>query len=117
MIKPKFSFRLYCTVHEELLSTMSESEDPSAVKVFSLAGFNAEPAVKAELEEKILRLGGEVQAGVWSQRITHVLTKDFNKYHENVMMGLVTGRWVVTRRFVDNSCLRGGWANTRVGWC
>ena len=31
-----------------------------------------------------------------------------------VMAGLVSGCWVVTRRFVDRSCARGGWANTKV---
>ena len=90
-------------------------DDHRKPKLFCLAGFNSQPAVKAELEEKILSLGGEVHTGAgWSARITHVVANSFLQYPERVMAGLVSGCWVVTRRFVDRSCARGGWANTKV---
>ena len=90
-------------------------DDHRKPKLFSLAGFNSQPEVKSELERKILSLGGEVHTGpVWSERITHVVANSFLQYPEKVMAGLVSGCWVVTRRFVDKSCARGGWANTKV---
>ena len=93
---------------------MSECEEVG-VKVFSLAGYTDQPEVRAQLEEKVRMLGGEVETGVWSERITHVLANKFQNYQEKVMLGLVTGRWVVTRRFLDRSLARGSWAHPKVG--
>ena len=95
---------------------MSEPpEDPGTPRVVSLAGFPPRTQEKAELEEKVRSLGGEVHRGVWSGRITHILVNNFLAFPEKVMLGLVSGRWVVTRRLVDRSLLRGSWANSRVG--
>lgn len=93
---------------------MTECEEVG-VKVFSLAGYKDQPEVKAQLEEKVRRLGGEVETGAWSERVTHVLTNQFQHYQEKVMLGLVTGSWVVTKRFLDKSSARGSWANPKVG--
>ena len=89
--------------------------DESGVKVFSLAGYRDQPAVMKELEEKVVGLGGEVAPGAWSERTTHVLVNKFSEFPEKVMLGLVCGVWVVTRRYVDNSSHRGAWADVRVG--
>ena len=90
-------------------------EDHRKPKLFSLAGFNSQPALKSELEEKIRCLGGEVHTGAaWSGRITHVVAASFLQYPEKVMAGLVSGCWVVTRRYVDRSSARGDWANIKV---
>ena len=67
------------------------------------------------LEEKVVGLGGEVAPGAWSERTTHVLVNKFSEFPEKVMLGLVCGVWVVTRRYVDNSSHRGAWADVRVG--
>ena len=90
-------------------------DDPSKPKLFSLAGFTGQPEVVAELEEKIRALGGEVITGAaWSERITHVVASSFLQYPEKVMAGLVSGCWILTRRFLDRSSARGGWANPKV---
>ena len=97
---------------------MTEEDDHRKPKLFCLAGFNNQPDVKSELEDKIRGLGGEVHTGAgWSGRITHVVANSFLQYPERVMAGLVSGCWVVTRRFVDRSSSRGGWANTKVYFC
>ena len=90
-------------------------DDHTKPKLFCLAGFNNQPDVKSELEVKIRSLGGEIYSGAgWSERVSHVVANSFIQYPERVMAGLVSGCWVITRRFIDRSFDRGGWANTKV---
>ena len=93
-------------------------DDHTKRKVFALAGFNSSQEVKVDLVTKIRALGGEVrESPVWSDGVTHVVAANFGHYLEKVMGGLVTGAWVITRRFVEASHQRGQWANTKAYVC
>ena len=46
-----------------------------------------------------------------------MIAANFGQFLEKVMGGLVSGAWVVTRRFVDVSFNKGQWANTRAFIC
>ena len=46
-----------------------------------------------------------------------MIAANFGQYLEKVMGGLVSGAWVVTRRFVDVSFKKGQWANTKAFIC
>ena len=48
-------------------------------------------------------------------QVTHVVAANFGQFLEKVMGGLVSGAWVVTRRYIDTSYNKGTWANTRQG--
>ena len=76
------------------------------------------PAEKADLVAKITSLGGSVMEGSrWEGECSHVIAANFGQYLEKVMAGLVSGRWVVTKRFVERSYQKGGWANTKAFVC
>ena len=93
-------------------------DDPHQQKVFVFAGYNNSQAdVKNDLVHKISSLGGKVlESPTWPGpgQVTHVIAANFGHYLEKVMGGLVTGCWVVTRRYVDTSYNKGHWANTKV---
>ena len=94
------------------------SDDPNQQKVFVLAGYNSQVEVKTDLVHKITSLGGKVlESPSWppGDQVTHVIAANFGHYLEKVMAGLVSGCWVVTRRYVDTSYNKGHWANTKVG--
>ena len=95
-----------------------DEDDPAKRKVFTLAGFNSLPAEKAELVSKISSLGGYVvDSTSWSEECTHVIAANYGQYLEKVMAGLVGGRWVITKRFVERSFQKGCWANTKAFVC
>ena len=58
-----------------------------------------------------------VESAAWNDRVTHVVAANFGQYLEKVMAGLVSGAWVVTRRFIEASHTKGRWANTRAFIC
>ena len=122
MIKSdSYLFLIFCSLLQITVVIMTlngkldfKEDDHSQQKVFTLAGYNAQPEVKAELVEKIRSLGGRVhEAAGWSDEVTHVIAANFGHFLEKVMAGLVSGAWIVTRRYVDASHQRGGWASTR----
>ena len=95
-----------------------DEDDPTKRKVFTLAGFNSSPAEKADLVSKISSLGGYVvDSTSWSEECTHVIAANYGQYLEKVMAGLVGGRWVITKRFVERSFQKGCWANTKAFVC
>ena len=95
-----------------------DADDPAQPKIFTLAGFNSAPAEKADLVAKITSLGGSVVEGSsWKGECSHVIAANFGQYLEKVMAGLVAGRWVVTKRFVERSYQKGAWANTKAFVC
>ena len=95
-----------------------DQDDHSRPKVFTLAGYNSQPEVKAAITTKIRELGSEVvESAAWNERVTHVVAANFGQYLEKVMAGLVSGAWVVTRRFIEASHTKGRWANTRAFIC
>ena len=101
---------------------MKESEfdkdDHTRPKVFTLAGYNSQPEVKADITNKIRDLGGElVESAAWNTRVTHVIAANYGQYLEKVMAGLVSGAWVLTRRYIEASHTKGSWANTRAFIC
>ena len=95
-----------------------DQDDHNLPKVFTLAGYNSQPEVKAAITNKIRDLGGElVESAAWNGRVTHVIAANFGQYLEKVMAGLVSGAWVLTRRYIEASHTKGVWANTRAFIC
>ena len=87
-------------------------------KVFSFAGYNNQSEVKTDLVHKIKCLGGHVHDGAtWSDDVTHVVAANFGQFLEKVMGGLVSGAWVVTKRYIEASYKAGAWANTKAYVC
>ena len=90
-------------------------DDPSKPKVFALAGFFPVEGVKAhevqyqkeQITTKLTYLGGQYLEGdEWDTRVTHVIMNVDGKKEgmsEKVMAAIAAGRWVLTRRFIEES--------------